>query len=55
MIFAIVLGIVVGGAGVLLIQQWLSGALVLGRSTGPVLSPAQFPHLAPPGPRRRAA
>ena len=55
MFFAIVLGIVVGGAGVLLIQQWLTSALVLGRSAGPALSPAQFPHLAPPGPRRRVA
>lgn len=52
MLFAIVLGIVVGGASVLLVQQWLTGALVLGqgrgRTAGTALSPARFPHLAPP-------
>jgi len=54
MLFAIVLGIVVGAASVLLVQQWLRGALVLGRGRGAVLAPERFPHLAPPG-RRRAA
>ena len=60
MLFAIVLGVIVGGAGVLLIQQWLTGALMLGRGrdAGVALSPSRFPHLAPPkrvGSSRRAA
>ncbi len=55
MFFAIVLGIIVGGASVLLVQQWLTGALIVGRERGPVLTPSRFPHLAPPQPRRRAA
>jgi len=62
MLFAIVLGVIVGGAGVLLIQQWLTGALMLGhsrgRDAGVALSPSRFPHLAPPkrvGSSRRAA
>jgi hypothetical protein len=55
MLFVIVLGIVVGGAGVLLLQQWLSGSLMLGRDTTTGLEPARFPRLARPTPRRRAA
>ncbi len=55
MLFAIVLGLILGGASVLLVQQWLTGALVVGRDTGPVLTPTRFPHLAPPERRRRAA
>lgn len=61
MLFAVVLGIIVGSASVLLVQQWLTDAFMLGRSdrrdAAFTLSPARFPHLAPPTrvPGRRAA
>lgn len=56
MLFAIVLGIIVGAAGVMLVQQWLAGALMLGHGGGRsggrdrsvTLSASRFPHLAPP-------
>jgi len=59
MLFAIVLGIMLGAAAVTLLQQWReSGAT----SREIVLTPSQFPHLAPPAivtrggtVRRRAA
>ena len=53
--FVIVLGIVVGGASVLLLQQWLNGSLMLGRDAAAGLEPARYPRLAPPVPKRRAA
>ena len=59
MLFAIVLGIMLGAAAVTLLQQWQEAALA---SHEVVLTPAQFPHLAPPAivtrggtVRRRAA
>ena len=55
MLFVIVLGIVVGSAGVLLVQQWLEGSLMLGRDAAAGLEPKRFPRLAPPVSRRRAA
>ncbi|MDA1004507.1 MAG: hypothetical protein O3B31_14375 [Chloroflexi bacterium] len=52
MVFAIVLGMIVGAAGVMLLQQWLTGALMLGhggvRDRSVTLSAKRFPHLAPP-------
>lgn len=60
MLFATVLGIMLGAAAVTLIREYIEGA-----TTGPrevVLTPADFPHLAPPAivtrggtVRRRAA
>lgn len=65
MLFAIVLGAMLGGAGVILLRQWAVAALEAGAAGehGPVLTAAAFPHLAPPSrlprrsprPRRRAA
>jgi hypothetical protein len=46
MLFAIVLGIMLGAAGVTLVNQYREAAF-----RGPpetVLTPARFPHLAPP-------
>lgn len=45
MLFAIVLGIMLGAAAVTLFQQWRESALT---SCEVVLTPAQFPRLAPP-------
>jgi hypothetical protein len=50
-LFTIVLGILVGAAGLTLVRQWLDG--VLAEPAHEILSPAAFPRLAPP--RRRAA
>lgn len=59
MLFAIVLGIMLGAAAVTLLQQWHAS---LSTPRRVVLAPAQFPHLAPPAgvtrgrtARRRAA
>ena len=46
MLFATVLGIMFGAAAVILIRQYIEGATV--GACDIVLSPAQFPHLAPP-------
>ena len=46
MAFAIVLGLMLGAAGVLLIQQWARDSLRT--SSGPALPKQQFPRLAPP-------
>ncbi|MBM4361053.1 MAG: hypothetical protein FJ104_00105 [Deltaproteobacteria bacterium] len=45
MLFAIVLGIMLGAAAVTLLQQWRESAFT---SREVVLAPAHFPHLAPP-------
>ena len=45
MLFAIVLGIMLSAAAVTLFQQWQESALT---SHEVVLTPARFPHLAPP-------
>lgn len=59
MLFAIVLGIMLGAAAVTLLRQWQESESA---SREVVLRPAQFPHLAPPAivtrggtVRRRAA
>lgn len=52
MLFAIVLGAVVGAAGLTLIRQWLEGSLEMARPA--TLHPTAFPHLAPSR-RSRAA
>ncbi len=59
MIFATVLGIMLGAAAVTLLQQWRDFGAT---AREVVLAPAQFPHLAPPAivtrggtVRRRAA
>lgn len=59
MLFAIVLGIMLGAAAVTLLQQWRESGST---AREVVLAPAQFPHLAPPAivtrggtVRRRAA
>ena len=46
MVFAIMLGLMLGSAGVLLIQQWARDSL--GAPTAPALPKQQFPRLAPP-------
>jgi hypothetical protein len=49
MLFVLTLGIITGIAGLTLVRQWLNGALASDsgtRSAG--LTPAAFPHLAPP-------
>ena len=46
MVFAIMLGLMIGAASVLLIQQWASDSLHT--SSGPALPKQQFPRLAPP-------
>lgn len=46
MLLAFVLGAMLAVVAVTLIRQWLSGALT-DEATAPVLSPAEFPHLAP--------
>lgn len=52
MLFALALGVIFGAAGVVLVQQWLRGALVtptLNASTATArLARDRFPHLAPP-------
>ncbi len=58
MLFALALGLVIGGAAVLLTQQWLSGTLLLTEEDKGELSADRFPHLAPsrvPSGHRRAA
>lgn len=45
MLFAIVLGIMLGAAAVTLLQQWRESALT---PREVVLTPARFPRLAPP-------
>ncbi|MSQ29281.1 MAG: hypothetical protein EXR68_02175 [Dehalococcoidia bacterium] len=60
MLFAIVLGIMLGAAAVTLLREYRDGATLGSREI--VLAPAHFPHLAPPAVvtrggtvRRRAA
>ena len=59
MVFAIMLGLMLGAAGVLLIQQWARDSLRT--SSGLALPKQQFPRLAPPrspsapGPQMRRA
>ncbi|TAK73253.1 MAG: hypothetical protein EPO16_12930 [Dehalococcoidia bacterium] len=59
MLFAVILGIMLGAATVTLLRQWQESGL---EPREVVLKPAQFPHLAPPAVvtrggtvRRRAA
>lgn len=53
MLFAIVLGIIVGAASVVLVQQWLRGDLLIAEE--PVRLPhTTYPRLAPPRGRRAA-
>jgi hypothetical protein len=47
MMLAFVLGAALAVVAVTLVRQWLSGALTED-ADAPVLTPAQFPHLAPP-------
>ena len=53
MLLAFVLGAMLAVVGITLIRQWLNGALNE-ETTGFVLTPAQFPHLAPPSRVARA-
>ena len=46
MLFATVLGIMLGAAAVTLLRQYIEGATLGSREI--VLAPAQFPRLAPP-------
>ena len=46
MMFAIVLGAIIGGAGVTLLRQWTGGALEE-QEEQPVITAAFFPRLAP--------
>jgi hypothetical protein len=46
MVFAILLGLMLGASSVLLIQQWARDSL--STSSGPALPKQQFPRLAPP-------
>ncbi len=46
MIFAIVLGAIIGAACMTLLGQWARGTLVLDHAH-PVITPAAFPRLAP--------
>ena len=46
MLFTIVLGAIIGGAGVTLLRQWSRGALTLEESR-PVITARAFPRLAP--------
>lgn len=46
MFFALVLGAIIGGAGVTLLRQWARGALTF-EGCAPVLTSAAFPRLAP--------
>ena len=50
MLFAIVLGTLIGGAGATLLRQWASDAMSTGsiEAREPVLTAAAFPRLAPP-------
>ena len=52
MLFAIMLGTIIGGAGVTLLRQWAAAAFEAGER-GPVLTPDAFPRLAPPSPLPR--
>ncbi len=47
MLFALTLGLVIGGAAVLLTQQWLGGTLLLTETHEGELPAYRFPHLAP--------
>lgn len=51
MLFAVVLGIMLGVVATTLVRQWLQGALTESAPT-PRLSAADFPRLAPPTRRR---
>jgi hypothetical protein len=52
MLFALVLGVIVGAAAVVLVQQWLRGMMVTptldGTTATSRLARDRFPHLAPP-------
>ena len=54
MLFAIVLGIMLGVVGTTLVRQWLQGALVEVTETR-ALPASEFPRLAPPVRVRRPA
>jgi hypothetical protein len=54
MLFALTLGLVIGGAAVVLVQQWLSGTLLLTEEGDEALPVERFPHLAPSRHRRAA-
>ena len=46
MVFAIILGTIIGAAGVTLLRQWAQGALSL-EEPRRVITPVAFPRLAP--------
>jgi hypothetical protein len=46
MVFALMLGLMLGSAGVLLVQQWARDSL--SSPSAPALRKQQFPRLAPP-------
>lgn len=46
MLFAIVLGVIIGAAGVTLFRQWAAGATMPGEPAM-AITPAAFPRLAP--------
>ena len=46
MMFAIVLGTIIGAAGVTLFRQWARGVL-MSQEMRPAITPAYFPRLAP--------
>ena len=46
MLFAVVLGAIIGAAGVTLLRQWVRGAMTFEESQ-PVMTAAAFPRLAP--------
>ena len=47
MFFAIVLGIIIGAAGVTLFRQWALGAMTFEGESPLVMTSAAFPRLAP--------
>ena len=49
MLFAMVLGAIIGAAGVTLLRQWVHAALTFEepRASQPVMNAMTFPHLAP--------
>jgi hypothetical protein len=55
MLFAVMLGVMVGAASVVLVQQWLRGSLDAREVARVALPAARYPHLAPPRRLRRAA
>jgi hypothetical protein len=55
MLFAIALGAIVGGAAVMLVQQWMRGTLSVSDRPSVALPAERFPHLAPSSRLRRAA